>query len=357
LQSTNNDSKDDNDDNDGPVSYLDGAPFAASLKRSESVGSVKGGGISARKLLSVFAGPRKSFDLKKSYDLKSSRQANDGHADEAGDDMVLIKAMRHSEPSSHTSQDEIVHAVSLGAPSQGGIDELHPLNGSLLNDVSQMTTHDVIHNGSESSTVVEDSSLPKELGVPVGLAGAEDSNVPLCLKRTAEDQDEAWYTTLSEETFVDTAAMAREAAMGYRLAVLEDKIIGLDEAIGECLSQSMKMECITKQIQNMASNATKAQADIEFRIHALGKLLQDGQEGNVANRCHKLEGRVRELTSHLAQIEDDWEQDQIEKMKAMEREREGSGRKVPRHVAVFGFLLRQVVLPLLISVVVGRKNV
>ena len=313
-------------DSDFAITVDDGdtagaVPRAGHVQRVDSVGSVKSGAKSStKKLLSVFGGfeGRRSLDgkkrgdklgdkLNKSIELKKSGRFSSLETDEVDDESPLIKAGREvvngkGENDGHGGQDGRggVQPVRAGEQQTAVPRQTIARTSSL----SQMTTHD--------DMFVQEW----EKGTVTSLADASSVDVVIgSLKRTLEESEECMNTTSTDEVFVDTDDLLREASIAHKLVEMERRLDVFGGQLRRCLVAAMKMELISGtmsgQIHRMASSATKAQMDTESRLSILAGSLKTDE--SLARQLTVLESKVKEVRAQLSRLEDEFEQEQTRK--------------------------------------------
>lgn len=343
------------------------------VKRADSVGPFPNVGVAqkmqpTKKLLSVFGG----FERRRSVDKKNDKK-NEGVGDalqssidlkksgtfsalvEGGvgdDDSPLIKAKR-----GQADAEEVA-----AKPDIADIDAQHPLRrtGTTL---SQMTTHDDANGGGVKSRVLVEKKESTAVSLVGGQANASSVDVDVSsLKRTFSESNEAgiggvesecWYTTSTEEMCADSNALARDADVRRRMIALETSMVSLNEKVHECMVAALKMDHVVHTIHRMASDATKAQIDTEFRLAGLVESIC--MDSSLAEQLAELDGRVRGLTRDLSRLEDDWEQEQEEKVVQMEEE-EARGARTERVGAALAFVTQHIVVPFVLSLLFRRSG-
>jgi len=219
--------------------------------------------------------------------------------------------------------------------------------------LSQMTTHDEVANGTVAGEIIG-ASLMDAASVDVGVGS---------LKRTLEESegDEVWYTTSTEDVFVDTHSLLREASVTHKLVCMERKLEVFSGQIRQCVVSAMKMEHMSSQIHKIASSATKAQMDVERQLWSLKEAVR--KDESLAAQVAELGSKVRVVRSQLSQLEDDLEQERIMIQQGLaEAARAGSEQERDNRARiqrVLAFVTRNVAVPVLVialSSVVRKKR-
>ena len=313
-------------------------------KPSKGLFGVFGGSERRRSLGRKDTGALKeSIDLKMSSQFASLVEEMDGEKDES----PLIKARR----------DAVGDAVGDAVDGEGdegevAVDHLRRTT-TVTSMLSQMTTHDEVANGTVAGEIIG-ASLMDAASVDVGVGS---------LKRTLEESegDEVWYTTSTEDVFVDTHSLLREASVAHKLVCMERKLEVFSGQIRQCVVSAMKMEHMSSQIHKIASSATKAQMDVERQLWSLKEAVR--KDESLAAQVAELGSKVRVVRSQLSQLEDDLEQERImvqqglaEAARAWSEQERDNRARIQRALA---FVTRNVAVPVLVialSSVVRKKR-
>lgn len=313
-------------------------------KPSKGLFGVFGGSERRRSLGRKDTGALKeSIDLKMSSQFASLVEEMDGEKDES----PLIKARR----------DAVGDAVGDAVDGEGdegevAVDHLRRTT-TVTSMLSQMTTHDEVANGTVAGEIIG-ASLMDAASVDVGVGS---------LKRTLEESegDEVWYTTSTEDVFVDTHSLLREASVAHKLVCMERKLEVFSGQIRQCVVSAMKMEHMSSQIHKIASSATKAQMDVERQLWSLKEAVR--KDESLAAQVAELGSKVRVVRSQLSQLEDDLEQERIMIQQGLaEAARAGSEQERDNRARiqrVLAFVTRNVAVPVLVialSSVVRKKR-
>lgn len=313
-------------------------------KPSKGLFGVFGGSERRRSLGRKDTGALKeSVDIKMSSQFASLVEEMDGEKDES----PLIKARR----------DAVGDAVGDAVDGEGdegevAVDHLRRTT-TVTSMLSQMTTHDEVANGSVAGDIIG-ASLMDAASVDVGVGS---------LKRTLEESegDEVWYTTSTEDVFVDTHSLLREASVAHKLVCMERKLEVFSGQIRQCVVSAMKMEHMSSQIHKIASSATKAQMDVERQLWSLKEAVR--KDESLAAQVAELGSKVRVVRSQLSQLEDDLEQERIMIQQGLaEAARAGSEQERDNRARiqrVLAFVTRNVAVPVLVialSSVVRKKR-
>ena len=313
-------------------------------KPSKGLFGVFGGSERRRSLGRKDTGALKeSVDLKMSSQFASLVEEMDGEKDES----PLIKARRDA------VGDAVGDAVDgEGDESEVAVDHLRRTT-TVTSMLSQMTTHDEVANGTVAGEIIG-ASLMDAASVDVGVGS---------LKRTLEESegDEVWYTTSTEDVFVDTHSLLREASVAHKLVCMERKLEVFSGQIRQCVVSAMKMEHMSSQIHKIASSATKAQMDVERQLWSLKEAVR--KDESLAAQVAELGSKVRVVRSQLSQLEDDLEQERIMIQQGLaEAARAGSEQERDNRARiqrVLAFVTRNVAVPVLVialSSVVRKKR-
>ena len=312
----------------------------------ESAGLVKQSrakpAASAKRLLGVFGGLERrhslggggkhklteSVDLKLGGQFASLLDEMDGGKDES----PLIKARR----------EEADEADGLG---EAAVDLKRTTTVTSM--LSQMTTHD---DG------VGQGAVGESMGPNLVNASTVDIGVG-SLKRTLEESEgeEVWYTTSTEEGFVDTNSLLREASIAHKLVGMERKLEVFSGQIRQCVVSAMKMEHLSTQIHRVTSSATKAQMDVESRLSIVAEAVR--KDESLAEQVVELESKVRDVRAQLSQLEDDLEQERaIQRELAEARRLEGAQEKGASIRGLVVFVARSLAVPLLVIALSGMPR-
>ena len=215
--------------------------------------------------------------------------------------------------------------------------------------LSQMTTHDVV--GKE---MVIGENIGENTGASLADASSVDVGVG-SLKRTLEESegDEVWYATSTEDTFVETHSLLREASVAHKLVGMERKLDVFSGQIRQCVVAAMKMEHLSAQIHRVTSSATKAQMDVERRFCSLAAAVR--KDESLAAQVAELESKFRVVRSQLSQLEDDLEQERMEQQQLAEAGRAESERQSLREKrtgiqGLMAVVARNLAVPVLVIV-------